>query len=294
MHLTEFIDYLKYEKRYSAHTITSYKNDLSQFFVYLSKQYENLKFDEVSHLHIRSWMVSLIEAKTSTRTVNRKISTLKSYCKYLLKMQLIANNPTRKIVSPKNPKRLPTFVEESKMDMLFSEVPFGDDYVGYRNRLIIELFYTTGIRLSELLNIKENDIDISNQTIKVLGKRNKERIVPISEKLVESITSYMQIFRKTFPENTNAQIFCTEKGTPLYAKAVYDLVKKYLSLVTTVDKKSPHVLRHTFATHMLNNGADINAIKEILGHASLAATQIYTHNSIEKLKEIHKKAHPKS
>lgn len=293
MHKEEFIDYLRYEKRLSLHTVIAYSNDLDQFFIYLKSVYSLDDIKEVNHSVIRSWIVSLMENKIIARSVNRKISTLKSYYKFLLREKLLAVNPMHKIQSPKNPKRLPVFVEESKMNSLIEDVTFENDFEGRRNLLIIEMLYSTGMRRIELVNLKESDINYYNSTVKVLGKRNKERLVPLTSGLVELIKEYLTQRNKLI-ETKDIFLFLTEKGNQIYPGAVYRIVKDALNKVTTLSKKSPHVLRHTFATHLLNNGANLNAIKELLGHANLAATQIYTHNTIGKLKSVYSKAHPKA
>jgi integrase/recombinase XerC len=285
-----FIEYLQFEKRLSGHTLVAYSNDLSQFFKYLQSTYEIKNISEVNHTVVRSWIVSLMEQKITPRSVNRKITTLKTYYKYLLRQGVVTESPMIKILSPKTSKRLPVFVEKDKMDVLIDNIEFGDDFEGTRNKLIIELFYATGIRLSELINLKQTNVDINSSQLKVLGKRNKERIVPFGHELKRSIEHYFELKIASDAE----ELFVTKSGKKLYEKFVYRLVNNYLSQVTTIDKKSPHVLRHTFATHMLNNGADLNSIKELLGHANLSATQIYTHNTVEKLKNIHKQAHPKA
>lgn len=285
-----FIQYLQFEKRFSPHTGIAYQTDLSQFFQYLQTTYEIKNLLEINHTLIRSWIVSLMDQKVSPRSVNRKITTLKTFYKFLLREQLVTENPMLKIQSPKTSKRLPVFVEKEKMDVLLDNIEFGNDAEGIRNKLIIELFYATGMRLTELVNLKQKDVDLYAGQLKVLGKRNKERIIPFSNELKRSIENY----RATTGANTSDYLFEGKSGKKISQKLVYTIVKKYLSLVTTIDKKSPHVLRHTFATHMLNNGADLNAIKELLGHANLSATQVYTHNTVEKLKNIHKQAHPKA
>ena len=285
-----FIQYLQFEKRFSNHTLVAYTNDLAQFITYLEKTYEIKSIEEINHTVVRSWIVSLMENKISPRSVNRKITTLKSFYKYLLRQKIVSENPMLKIQSPKTSKRLPIFVEKETMDMLLDVVDFGEDEEGQRNKLIIELFYATGMRLSELINLKETNIDFHQCQLKVLGKRNKERIIPFNKEIKATIESYIKS-KKDLP---NEFLFETKKGRRITEETVYGVVRSYLSLVTTIDKKSPHVLRHTFATHMLNNGADLNAIKELLGHANLSATQVYTHNTVEKLKSIHKQAHPKA
>ncbi len=285
-----FTRYLQFEKRFSNHTLVAYSNDILQFFTFLQSTYEIKTIEEITHTIVRSWIVSLMEKKITPRTVNRKITTLKTFYKYLLRQQLVTENPMLKIQSPKTSKRLPVFVEKEKMDLLLDVVDFEKDIEGQRNKLIIEIFYATGMRLSELINLTIANIDLYSFQMKVLGKRNKERIIPFSRELKNEIQKYIKA-KKNLP---NEFLFENKKGGKLNAETIYAVVRNYLSQVTTIDKKSPHVLRHTFATHMLNNGADLNAIKELLGHANLSATQVYTHNTVEKLKNIHKQAHPKA
>lgn len=288
-----FLQYLQFEKRLSPHTVISYNIDLDQFITYLKDSYQVDAIEGVDHLIIRSWIVSLMELKVSARTINHKITALKTFYKYLLRQKAVTDNPMPKIQSPKISRRLTVFVEKDNMDKLLDNVEFGDDFAGIRNQLIIELFYATGIRLAELIGLKEKNVDLYNFTIKVLGKRNKERIIPFADSLKPKIKKYLDQKQK-ISSIKNDCFFVTEKGNKLYEKLVYRVINNYLSMVTTIEKRSPHVLRHTFATHMLNNGADLNAIKELLGHSSLAATQVYTHNTVEKLKTIHKQAHPKA
>ena len=291
----KFIQYIKFEKRYSKYTLTAYKKDLSQFSSFIEKNYNIFYIKNVTHLTIRSWLAYLMGNSISTRTINRKISTLKSFYKYLLKKNIVEKNPMDKIISPKTYKRLPNFIEKDKMDLLFSQSDFGKGFSSARDILILEMFYATGMRLSEIVNLHLLDVDTYNCTIKVLGKRNKERIIPFSNKLKILIINYIEAKQKIVNnKENNDYFFVTEKGKKIYTKLVYRIVNHYLSQITTLDKKSPHVLRHTFATHMLNNGADLNAIKELLGHSNLASTQIYTHNTIAKLKTVYKQAHPKS
>ncbi|MCK9339278.1 MAG: tyrosine-type recombinase/integrase [Bacteroidales bacterium] len=290
-----FIDYLKYEKRVSSHTVTAYSIDLQQFTDYLLSDYQCNEILQTDPEMIRSWMLFLIENKETTRTVNRKLSALRAFFRYQLKIKSLNVNPLDAVVSPKVGKRLPQFVEENEMELLFQSDIFPDNYEGWRDRLILELFYATGMRLSELINLKYSDLDLYECTVKVLGKRNKERIIPFSSRVKELLLKYVEFYSEKVGEvNKNCFIFVDSKRNKIYSKAVYRIVRKYLDMVTTIDKRSPHVLRHTFATHLLNRGADINAIKEILGHSSLAATQIYTHNSVEKLKNIYKQAHPRA
>ena len=289
--LNSFFDYLTYEKKYSIHTITSYKNDLFQFIEFINPQKEELPVSEINYQHIRAWVAELIKHKIAARSVNRKLSSLKSFFKYLQRQQIIEINPLSKISGPKTPKRLPVFVDEQQMENLFLDVKFEEGFNGQRDRLILDLLYQTGIRRSELTHLKETDVDLFNSTIKVLGKRNKERIIPISLQLKRNLETYLQVKQEL--NMSNMMLLISEKGNTLSEQAVYKSVKKYLSQVTTIQKKSPHVLRHTFATHLLNNGADINAVKDLLGHANLSATQVYTHNTIDKLKKSYKQAHPR-
>lgn len=293
MNKDAFINYLRYEKRFSPHTVLAYSNDLEQFFLYLKNVYSLDDITQVNHSILRSWIVSLMENKISARSTNRKISTLKSFYKFLLREKIVDTNPMHKIQSPKNPKRLPVFVEKTKMDLLLDETSFKNDLTGRRNLLILEMLYATGMRRAELVNLKESDINFSNSTLKVLGKRNKERIIPIAAHLKKLIKEYIDKKEQEISSEENF-LFATNKGKKIYPGLVYKIVNSSLKKVTTLGKKSPHVLRHTFATHLLNNGADLNAIKELLGHANLAATQIYTHNTIEKLKSVYLKAHPKA
>jgi integrase/recombinase XerC len=288
-----FLDYLKFEKRYSKHTVISYETDLVSFFDYIIIQYGETPLNQLSHIYIRSWLASLKDAGLTAKSINRKISSLKSFFKYQLKAGAIKQTPMAKIVSPKNEKRLPGFVADKDIKTLFDHVEFPDTWQGKTERLIMLLFYNTGMRLSEVIGLNDNKVNSFNHTLKILGKGNKERIVPISSEILNEIKIYQQQRNNLIVHRTDL-LFITEKGKGLSPRNVYSSVKKYLSLVTTIEKRSPHVLRHTFATHLMNNGADLNAVKELLGHSSLAATQIYTHNTIEKLKNIYKKAHPKA
>ncbi|MCH8331438.1 MAG: tyrosine recombinase XerC [Bacteroidetes bacterium] len=289
-----FFKYLEFEKRYSPNTIISYKKDLKQFGGYLEEVYNLNDLSSVQHLQVRSWIVSLINGGISPRSVNRKLSSLKSFYKFLKKQGVVNSNPMQKVQSPKTPKKLPVFVEQDSINFLLDKVPFNIDHDGLRSKLILELFYATGMRLSELINLKVVDVDLRNENVKVLGKGNKERIIPMSSLIVKNLKEYLVIRKKLFDCQASSPFFVTDKGKKLYPKLVYRLVNEFLSLVTTLEKKSPHVLRHTFATHLSNEGADLNAIKELLGHSSLAATQVYTHNTIDRLIEVHKQAHPKA
>lgn len=287
-----FLNYLKFERRYSRHTYISYETDLGQFFAYLQSQYDGIGAAEVSSAMVRSWLAELKEDGNTAKTLNRKISSLKSFYKFLLKEGKITKTPMGVIVSPKLSKRLPAFVEEKDIQTLFEHIEFPDSWQGKTERLVLLLFYNTGMRLSELIQLKERQLDASNGQLKVLGKGNKERILPLKKELIEQLTDY--IHSKPERVTDNPPLFVNEKGKPLQPRTVYGFVRQYLSGVTTIHKKSPHILRHSFATHLMNNGADLNAVKELLGHSSLAATQVYTHNSIEQLKAVFQKAHPKA
>ncbi|MCB2220192.1 MAG: tyrosine-type recombinase/integrase [Bacteroidetes bacterium] len=295
MHIKSFLEYLRSEKRYSPHTVTAYHNDLLQFFEFIEIHYETNDPAIVSQHMIRSWISYLMDHSISSRTINRKLSTLKTFYRFLRKQDLVKTSPLLKINPPKTNKRLPEFVNEDKMDLLLDENVFEEDFKGTRNRLIIELLYNTGMRLSELTNIQHADINFPKHELKVVGKRNKERLIPFNKTLKEMLETYMRERKKEFGSTTECSyLLLTDNGKKIYKKLVYRIVNSYLSQVSTLKKKSPHVLRHTFATHMLNNGADLNAIKEILGHANLAATQVYTHNTIENLKKVYKQAHPRA
>lgn len=288
--LDSFINYLTNEKRYSIHTITSYKLDLAQFLEFLEVKYDS-DLLSANKDFIRSWVVYLLGTGVSERTVNRKISTLRSFYKYLVRHNFVKHNPVDTLVALKTPNRLPSYIRQVELDKLLEDDIFEFSFKGFRDKCILFILFTTGIRLSELINVK--DKDLSSDSIKVLGKRNKERIIPISTSVKELIAKYIN-YRAIEFDALNGYLLLTDKGDKLYEKFVFRKVKYYLSLVTTQKKKSPHVLRHTFATQMLNSGADLNAIKDLLGHSDLSATQVYTHNSVEKLKRIYKQAHPRS
>ena len=290
--LQAFLDYLKFEKRYSQHTLLSYQNDLEQFFAFLSSQYDAPALENITALYVRSWLAEMKEEGVSSKTINRKISSLKSFFKYEMKMGLLLQSPMVTVTSPKISKRLPVFVEQKDMATLFNHVEFSNDWKGRTERLVLQLFYSTGMRLSELINLKESQLDPNYNQVKVLGKGNKERILPLSQNLLKELQQYIN--EKPVRAAGVQILFVTEKGKILQPRTVYSFVNQHLSQVTTIQKKSPHILRHSFATHLMNNGADLNAVKELLGHSSLAATQIYTHNTIEKLKEVFNKAHPKA
>jgi integrase/recombinase XerC len=291
-----FIDYLKFEKRYSAHTVRAYRDDLEQFFSFLESAFGETPLSAVSTTFIRSWLASLKELKITSKSINRKISTLKSFFKYQLRNGLLEKSPMTGVNSPKSGKRLPVYVEEKDMRLLLDHVEFPDNWKGKTDRLLIRMFYNTGVRLTELVSLKNGQLDTEARTMRVIGKGNKERMIPLSSTLIDEIILYQdqkQSILNQERQKSGETLFVNEQGKAIYVKYAYLAVRKWLSQVTTIDKKSPHVLRHSFATHLMNHGADLNSVKELLGHSSLAATQLYTHNSIEKLREVHKKNHPR-
>ena len=288
-----FFRYLHTEKRYSAHTVEAYVRDHAQFALYCQEQYEVADATLVSHVMIRSWVVSLMERGLEPRSIQRKISTVRTFFKLLLRDGIVTSNPTQKVVTPKRSSRVPEFVAEVDMERLLDPAVFSPDFAGTRDYLILTLLYETGMRRAELIGLDEGDVIKARMEVRVFGKRAKERRIPISPDLLKLIEAYLTYKQESFPDQMPSALIVTDRGKKVYPKFVYTTVKRYLLAVTTVGQKSPHVIRHTFATHMLNHGADLNAIKEMLGHASLAATQVYTHNSIEKLKDIHKQAHPR-
>jgi len=292
-HKESFLNYLKNQKRYSVRTLRAYSDDLEQFYSFCRFSPEEEQILHVDHKQVRKWVASLMDNHISARSVRRKISALKSFYRYLCKEGKVSDNPVKRMIPPKIEKKLPVFVSAEHMNTLLTKTEFGTDFKGLRNRLIIDLFYQTGIRLSELINLRIVDIDGYNMQLKVLGKRNKERIIPVLKGLKNSINEYLDE-RNKIENQTEDFLFITEKGNKMYPRLIYRIVNNYLRLITTIEKKSPHVLRHTFATHMLNAGADLNAIKEILGHSNLSATEIYTHNTFKKLKSIYKQAHPRA
>ncbi|HKL67847.1 MAG TPA: tyrosine-type recombinase/integrase [Bacteroidales bacterium] len=289
-----FLDYLRFEKHYSQHTVRSYENDIGQFFSFINMHMGSDDIRDIRTADIRSWMVSMIDKGYSTITVHRKISSLRTFFKYAMRRRELDSSPVENIVLPRKGKGLPVFVEEASLDTLLDTYDFGSDYSGIRDRTIIDLLYTTGIRRAELIGIRTDDVDLSSRTLKVRGKRSKERIVPLIASFCEGLAGYMKKRSEEFPGTEEPGLFLTDRGKNLYDKFVYNTVSRYLEMVTTVEKKSPHVLRHSFATHMLNHGADLNSIKEMLGHANLSATQVYTHNTFEKLKKVYKQAHPRA
>ncbi|RSK51112.1 tyrosine-type recombinase/integrase [Hymenobacter rigui] len=292
-----FFDYLRFERRYSPHTVLSYQTDLRQFSDFLKATFEVTDVAQADHTLIRSWVVELMQQHRDPRTVNRKIACLRSYYKFLLRTGGIQKNPMLRITSPKVAKKLPDFVPEDSLNGLLNSFEFPDTFAGLRDQLILELLYGTGIRLSELLGIKHVDLSLPGRAVRVTGKGNKQRIVPLNPTLLTVLERYIAFQQREFSTVSNAHgvLLVTDKGEPLYEKFVYRTVKHYLSQITTAPgQQHPHVLRHSFATHLLGKGADLNAIKELLGHANLAATQVYTHLSIDKLKSVFEKAHPKA
>lgn len=293
-HIQTFIEYIKFEKRYSPHTIISYRTDLIDFFNFLDTRFGIQLLNEISHNQVRTWLAELSEKSIKAKSLNRKISSLRSFFKYQLKMGEIEISPMTKVISPKMSKRLPDFIKESDIIKLTSSLNSStEDWKTVNARIFVTLLYNTGIRLNELITLKQSQVDFSKSQIKVLGKGNKERIIPLNQKTVEMLREYEMLRNKEF-ENTGMAFFITGKGKKIYSKYAYLLIKMMLDEILTLTKRSPHTLRHTFATHLMNNGADLNAVKELLGHSSLAATQVYLHNTIGKLKDIYKKAHPKA
>jgi integrase/recombinase XerC len=290
--IESFLRYLQFEKRYSKHTLTAYAADLEQFDAFLTQEGTNI--ESVEYGQIRLWIISLVEDELHPATINRKMASIRSFYKFLLKRELINHDPSQRLQALKTPKRLPDFVQEKDITLLFDHHNFENDFFGLRDKLILELLYGTGMRRAELLGLTDESINFRKRQIKVLGKRNKERVIPVTETVVDLISAYITTKQNHFESLATNSLIVTDKGEECYAMLIYRTVVKYLGGVVSLEKKSPHVLRHTYATHLLNNGADLNAVKDLLGHSSLAATQVYTHNSLEKLKKVFQQAHPKA
>ncbi|WP_439132590.1 tyrosine-type recombinase/integrase [Polaribacter sp.] len=290
--INSFLEYISLEKKYSVHTITAYKNDLISFQDFLITECNQEDLLNVNYSQVRSWIVSLVDLKISNRSINRKVSTLKSFYKFLQKTHQVKVNPLSKHKSLKVKQKVQVPFNLNEINDVINSVQEYNDFTTVRNKLIVELFYATGIRRSELINIKEKDVDLSNKTIKVLGKRNKERFVPLLMPVLQTLKHYLEI-KKQISINIE-ELFITEKGNKIYETLVYRIINSYFSKVSTKEKKSPHILRHSFATHLLNEGADLNSVKELLGHSSLASTQVYTHNSLDAIKKVYNQAHPRS
>lgn len=293
MSISHYIEYIKRERKYSIHTLTAYEKDLLTFQQFCEEQFEVSNIDQIPYSIIRSWVVSLVEAGKTNRTVNRKISVLRSYYNFLLRLETIKVSPLRKHVPLKQSKKVHIPFSEKEMEQLFEENHFEDSYKGILQKTIIEILYSTGIRRAEMISLKMNDLSFDSKTIRVVGKRNKERIIPMMNSLELSLKNYIEATKLNIMYEPKSFLLQTEKGKILPENFVYKTVNDYISLVSTKVKRSPHMLRHSFATHLLNKGANLNAVKELLGHASLAATQVYTHTSIDKMKQVYAKAHPR-
>jgi integrase/recombinase XerC len=294
MQIDEFLQYLRYEKNYSTHTVVAYKCDLQQLMDFACAEFNVTEPGRIDSDMLRAWMISLMENKLSARSVNRKSSCLKSFWHFLMRQGYTKSNPVKKVLSPKTKKPLPAFLKEEEMNEILKPVENPKNvFIACRDSLIIELFYTTGIRLSELIGLTDNQVDLDSCVLRVTGKRNKQRLIPFGNVLKMSIAEYKRVRDEHVTEKTK-RLLTRENGDPLYAQLVYRVVNKKLTGVTTLSKKSPHVLRHTFATALLNRGAELNAVKELLGHSSLSATEVYTHTTFEELKKVYKQAHPRA
>tara|TARA_B100000809_G_C15073890_1_gene507075 strand:- start:404 stop:1291 length:888 start_codon:yes stop_codon:yes gene_type:complete len=287
-----FLEYLSLEKKYSVHTVTAYKADLVSFRDFLATEYHQEELLSVHYPQIRNWIVSLVDSKISNRTINRKVSSLRSFYKFLQKIKQIKINPLSKHRALKVAKKVQVPFSSKEINLVINSIDEEHDFTSARNKLIVELFYSTGIRRTELINIKEVDVSFSNGVIKVLGKRNKERYVPLLKSVIPTLKKYLEL-KKEFSKELEV-LFITEKGNKIYETLVYRIINSYFSNISTKVKKSPHILRHSFATHLLNEGADLNSVKELLGHSSLASTQVYTHNSLDEIKKVYNQAHPRS
>lgn len=294
MSMHQFLEYLQFEKNYSAHTVEAYKKDLSDFSKFVNDTYDLNTIENINYPIVRNWIVNLVETGISNRSINRKVSSLSTYYRFLQKVEAIKENPLAQHKALKVSKKVQVPFSEIEITKVLDELPSEKDFEGLRNMLIVELFYSTGIRRSELINIKINDINFSNQTLKVLGKRNKERIIPLLDSVIQNIEVYLDVRNQQETSKDSVHLFLTKKGVKIYETLVYRIINEYFSKTSAKVKKSPHVLRHSFATHLLNQGADLNAVKELLGHSSLAATQVYTHSSIAELKKVYANAHPRS
>ncbi|MDX1315049.1 MAG: tyrosine-type recombinase/integrase [Eudoraea sp.] len=289
-----FLNYLRAEKHYSLHTVSSYRNDLEQYVNFIGIHRGSESTVDVDGNDVRSWVVSLLDSGFSVTSVHRKVSALRTYYKFLRREGLIKSDPMEKVILPRKRKRLPQFVAEDSIGNLLDRYDFADNFQGRRDRTIIEMLYLTGMRRAELIGLKESDLDFEGASLKVTGKRNKQRIIPLLESFTGSLRQYLSLKEDMNFSGSEGWLFVTDSGNKLYEKFVYNIVNRYLEMVTTIEKRSPHILRHSFATHMLNHGADLNSIKEILGHANLSATQVYTHTTFEKLKSVYNDAHPRA
>jgi len=292
--VSSFLKYLEFEKRCSPHTLKSYRNDLNQFKTFLHSQLVPVALDNAQHGHIRGWLIKMVQSDLSANTINRKIATLRSYYKYALGNNLIQKDPSSRVKMLKAGKSLPIFAKESELTKVLDQMIFQKGFRGLRDQLVMEFLYSTGTRLSELVNLHERDIDIDQAQVKVLGKRNKQRIIPVPKALLSLISNYQVQKKKEFSYNYSSYLIVSNSGRKSYPMLIYRIVNRALKPLSSLEKQSPHILRHTFATHLLNKGAELNAVKELLGHSSLAATQIYLHNTIERLKEVFNQSHPKA
>ena len=293
--IDSFVNYLEFEKKASPHTVDAYRRDLTQFEEFASLSFEQIEISEAQHPELRAWVIDLVDSGLSTTSVNRKIATLRSYYKFLLRSRIISKDPTYKLKGLKNPKKLPEFVQEEAIKSVLDESVYQPTFEGQRDKMVMEFLYLTGVRLSELIGLQWSDINLIEDSVKVLGKRKKERIIPITRGLKQNILLYKKVFEERFSKVGQTDYFIvSNQQKQSYPMMIFRIVRHYLDLFAQTSKRSPHVLRHTFATHLLNKGADLNAVKDLLGHASLAATQVYTHNSMEKLKAVFEQAHPKA
>lgn len=292
--VSSFLKYLEFEKRYSKHTLRSYRTDLEQFSNFIKSEGGPPAFLEAQHKHIRAWLIYLVQSELAETSINRKIATLRSYYKYCLRNNLIEADPTSKVKMLKAGKPLPVFAKEAELTKALDHMVYQKGFKGLRDQVVMEFLYSTGARLSELINLPEDDFDIVQAQVKVLGKRNKQRIIPVPKSLIPLIVNYQVQKKKEFPNNYSPYLIVNNKGGQSYPMLIYRIVNRALKSVSSLERQSPHILRHTFATHLLNKGAELNAVKELLGHSSLAATQVYTHNSIERLKEVFNQSHPKA